>query len=33
MAPIARRLSDAQIGELSNYFASLTPGGEIGRSP
>ena len=32
MAPIARRLSDAQIGELSNYFASLTPGGESGRS-
>jgi cytochrome c553 len=37
MAPIARLLSDAQIAELSDYFASLppgpAPGGQSGRSP
>jgi cytochrome c553 len=33
MAPIARLLSDAQIAELADYFASSAPDGERGRSP
>jgi cytochrome c553 len=33
MAPIARLLSDTQIAELSDYFASSVPGGDRGRGP
>jgi cytochrome c553 len=33
MAPIARMLNDRQIAEVSDYFASLAPGGEKERSP